>query len=51
MWLIDAEHDLGTLTPAEQLWTIALACEEMEPPRVCVLALRKLAEHLDKFAW
>jgi len=51
MWRIDADLDLGALTPAEQLWVIALACEENGAPAAYYLALRKLAEHLEELGW
>ena len=43
--------DLGALTPAEQLWVIAHALEELEAPRTYVPTLRELAATLEELGF
>lgn len=45
------ELDLGTLTPAERLWVVALTIEENGGPADYVLSLRDLAERLEALGW
>jgi len=51
MWTPEPDLDLDNLPPADQLWIIALAIEEAGGPSEYVLALRKVAEHLEEVGW